>query len=175
MDVKFTIEAVSPTEWTATCKDPCLEQTGTDIMDVCNKMAKALESWFIDTFKTTQKVVVEVPTIKARVNAVVTVRPETPLTEFGSPETKNADGTEDGPEKVMGECVQCGTPILVSPDEKDPICESCKYENETSQPPQPKAEPSGGCIHFSHGGDGIPVGNCNCSESEMPITDIDGV
>ena len=82
MDIVFTIETTNGKVWKATCSDPSLEVEGPDAISVSRSMTGMIESWFITTFNTTKKVIVEVPIIKAKVKASVSIRSETPLDKF---------------------------------------------------------------------------------------------
>jgi hypothetical protein len=104
MDIKFSVETTNGKVWTATCADPVLEVTNSDIVTVCKDMAKMIEEWFVETFKTDRTVLVEVPIIKAKVTASVSVRPETPLTDFTEP-VKIQNHIQLTPDEVRGPCI----------------------------------------------------------------------
>ena len=86
MDVTFTVESTNGKVWKAVCSDPALEVEGPDIISVSKSMAGMIEDWFAKTFDTSRRVIVEVPAIKAKVKATITVRSEKPLTEYGETE-----------------------------------------------------------------------------------------
>ena len=86
MEVTFTVESTNGKVWKAVCSDPALEVEGPDIISVSKNMAGMIEDWFVKTFDTTRRVIVEVPAIKAKVKATITVRSEKPLTEYGETE-----------------------------------------------------------------------------------------
>ena len=86
MDVTFTVKSTNGKVWKAVCSDPALEVEGPDIISVSKSMAGMIEDWFAKTFDTTRRVIVEVPAIKAKVKATITVRSEKPLTEYGETE-----------------------------------------------------------------------------------------
>ena len=86
MEVTFTVESTNGKVWKAVCSDPALEVEGPDIISVSKNMAGMIEDWFAKTFDTTRRVIVEVPAIKAKVKATITVRSEKPLTEYGETE-----------------------------------------------------------------------------------------
>ena len=86
MEVTFTVESTNGKVWKAVCSDPALEVEGPDIISVSKNMAGMIEDWFAKTFDTSKRVIVEVPAIKAKVKATITVRSEKPLTEYGETE-----------------------------------------------------------------------------------------
>ena len=86
MRVDFMVESTNGKVWKATCSDPALEVEGPDIISVSKNMAGMIETWFAKTFDTSKRVIVEVPAIKAKVKATITVRSEKPLTEYGETE-----------------------------------------------------------------------------------------
>ena len=86
MEVTFTVESTNGKVWKAVCSDPALEVEGPDIISVSKNMAGMIEDWFAKTFDTSRRVIVEVPAIKAKVKATITVRSEKPLTEYGETE-----------------------------------------------------------------------------------------
>ena len=86
MQVDFTVESTNGKVWKAVCSDPALEVEGPDIISVSKNMAGMIEDWFAKTFDTSKQVIVEVPAIKAKVKATITVRSEKPLTEYGETE-----------------------------------------------------------------------------------------
>ena len=86
MEVTFTVESTNGKVWKAVCSDPALEVEGPDIISVSKNMARMIEDWFAKTFDTSRRVIVEVPAIKAKVKATITVRSEKPLTEYGETE-----------------------------------------------------------------------------------------
>lgn len=86
MQVDFTVESTNGKVWKAVCSDPALEVEGPDIISVSKNMAGMIEDWFAKTFDTSKRVIVEVPAIKAKVKATITVRSEKPLTEYGETE-----------------------------------------------------------------------------------------
>lgn len=86
MEVTFTVESTNGKVWKAVCSDPALEVEGPDIISVSKSMAGMIEDWFAKTFDTSRRVIVEVPAIKAKVKATITVRSEKPLTEYGETE-----------------------------------------------------------------------------------------
>ena len=86
MEVTFTVESTNGKVWKAVCSDPALEVEGPAIISVSKSMAGMIEDWFAKTFDTSKRVIVEVPAIKAKVKATITVRSEKPLTEYGETE-----------------------------------------------------------------------------------------
>lgn len=86
MQVDFTVESTNGKVWKAVCSDPALEVEGPDIISVSKNMAGMIEAWFAKTFDTSKRVIVDVPAIKAKVKATITVRSEKPLTEYGETE-----------------------------------------------------------------------------------------
>lgn len=102
MEVTFTIEAMNGKVWKAVCSDPALEVEGPDIISVSKNMAGMIEDWFAKTFDTSRRVIVEVPAIKAKVKATITVRSEKPLTEYGETEVIPQSPPEP---KVCGPCM----------------------------------------------------------------------
>ena len=86
MEVTFTVESTNGKVWKAVCSDPALEVEGPDIISVSKNMAGMIEDWFAKTFDTSKRVIVEVPAIKAKVKATITVRSEKPLTDYGETE-----------------------------------------------------------------------------------------
>ena len=100
MQVDFTVESTNGKVWKAVCSDPALEVEGPDIISVSKNMAGMIEAWFAKTFDTSKQVIVEVPAIKAKVKATITVRSEKPLTEYGEIEATPQSPPEpvvDGP------------------------------------------------------------------------------
>lgn len=100
MEVTFTVESTNGKVWKAVCSDPALEVEGPDIISVSKNMAGMIEDWFAKTFDTSKRVIVEVPAIKAKVKATITVRSEKPLTEYGETEVTLQSPPEpvvDGP------------------------------------------------------------------------------
>ena len=102
MEVTFTIESTNGKVWKAVCSDPALEIEGPDIISVSKNMAGMIEDWFAKTFDTSRRVIVEVPAIKAKVKATITVRSEKPLTEYGETEATPQSPPEP---KVCGPCM----------------------------------------------------------------------
>ena len=100
MQVDFTVESTNGKVWKAVCSDPALEVEGPDIISVSKNMAGMIEDWFAKTFDTSKRVIVEVPAIKAKVKATITVRSEKPLTDYGEAEVISQSPPEpvvDGP------------------------------------------------------------------------------
>lgn len=100
MEVTFTVESTNGKVWKAVCSDPALEVEGPDIISVSKNMAGMIEDWFAKTFDTSKRVIVEVPAIKAKVKATITVRSEKPLTDYGETEVTPQSPPEpvvDGP------------------------------------------------------------------------------
>jgi len=100
MQVDFTVESTNGKVWKAVCSDPALEVEGPDIISVSKNMAGMIEDWFAKTFDTSKRVIVEVPAIKAKVKATITVRSEKPLTDYGETEVISQSPPEpvvDGP------------------------------------------------------------------------------
>ena len=102
MDITFTVESTNGKVWKAVCSDPALEVEGPDIISVSKNMAGMIEDWFAKTFDTSRRVIVEVPAIKAKVKATITVRSEKPLTEYGETEAIPQSPPEP---KVCGPCM----------------------------------------------------------------------
>ena len=102
MEVTFTVESTNGKVWKAVCSDPALEVEGLDIISVSKNMAGMIEDWFAKTFDTSRRVIVEVPAIKAKVKATITVRSEKPLTEYGETEVIPQSPPE---QKVCGPCM----------------------------------------------------------------------
>ena len=102
MEVTFTVESTNGKVWKAMCSDPALEVEGPDIISVSKNMAGMIEDWFAKTFDTSRRVIVEVPAIKAKVKATITVRSEKPLTEYGETEVIPQSPPEP---KVCGPCM----------------------------------------------------------------------
>lgn len=189
MEVVYTVETVNGKTWTATCADPVLEVEGTDIIAVSKAMALKIEKWFIETFNTTRKVTVEVPVIKAKVKANVSVRAETPLDEFDKKEDKSiGESHEETISTVLTECSNCGMEILVREDEQSPLCQACAYDREVSaqngvvddvltKPPRPalpspptRPKVNGPCVYISDGKGILPVGACEAVSSDPSDT-----
>ena len=103
MEVTFTVESTNGKVWKAVCSDPALEVEGSDIISVSKNMAGMIEDWFAKTFDTSKRVIVEVPAIKAKVKATITVRSEKPLTEYG--ETEVIPQSPPEPKLVCGPCM----------------------------------------------------------------------
>jgi hypothetical protein len=119
MEVVFTIETTNGKVWKAVCSDPSLEVEGPDIISVSKSMATMIENWFTTTFNSTKKVIVEVPVIKARVKANISVRSEKGLDEFPS---------EDGETPIVhtAEKIPRTPPALPQPPSRV-IDGPCKY------------------------------------------------
>jgi len=168
MDITFTVETTNGKTWTATCADPVLEVEGADIISVSKLMAQKIEKWFIDTFNTTKRVVVEVPAIKAKVKANVSVRAETPLSEFKDVMDSKADI-----KTTLVPCVGCGVEILVREGDQM-LCEACAYDRSVNAKkgeisddltgPRQKALPLLPCGYMSDGSV-LPTGMCEATSN----------
>lgn len=177
MEVSYTVETTNGKVWKATCSDPSLEIEGPDIISVSKSMAEMIEKWFITTFNTKKTVVVEVPIIKAKIKATISVRSEKSLCEF---EDENSDkhlAIEPPKNKIACHCKGCGIDIVIK--EGSPmLCESCTYEQTT----QPKTEGNiidGPCMYLSDGKGVLPVGMCEAVSDDPSDTpgiqvDMDG-
>jgi hypothetical protein len=186
MDVSFTVESTNGKTWTATCADPALECEGTDIIAVSKLMAGKIEKWFIETFNTKKKVVVEVPVIKAKVKANVSVRAETPLDEFPVQETDEEEYDGEEIQTELKPCTGCGVEILVKVGEKECLCQSCAYDksvnaksgeidDELTAPkqralPMPPKKIDGPCAYISDGKGLLAVGICEAQSNDVSDT-----
>jgi len=190
MEVKFTVESTNGKTWVATCADPVLECEGSDIIAVSKQMAAMIEKWFIETFNTKKKVVVEVPVITAKVKASVSVRAETPLDEF--PVSENDESEEESASDIQTElkpCNGCGVEILVRVEDTNPLCQACAYDKsvnaqngaiddeltERKRPalPMPPREVNGPCAYISDGKGLLAVGVCEAQSND--ISDTPGI
>lgn len=142
MDITFTVESTNGKIWTAVCADPVLSVEGTDIISVCKDMAASIEEWFIDTFNTKKRVIVEVPVIKAKIKASVSVRSEKTFDEF----EKDAAVKEYETEKIE-------RPLPRPP-----------------QPAIPERVVDGPCAYISDGKGIMPVGMCEAHSDDPSDT-----
>jgi hypothetical protein len=155
MDIVFTVETTNGKNWEATCADPVLNVEGTDIIEVCKKMAETIEKWFVDTFNTTRKVIVEVPTIKAKIKASVVVRSEKPLTEFES--TTPAE------------------PVEVIKKGKKPKKVDPKFMLAEKTVKKVEKIIDGPCKYLSDGSGILPVGDCEAIPDDPSDPDFQGM